>query len=474
MKRLSLFSIIVFVLSYGLLTGIHQIYHANHHAFIKSESQAIQNQIEERFKLYVRSTLAIKNIADEFWKRPLITSKEFHALGATVNQIYPEFIGANFVRPDGLITLVHPTAKNSAALGKKSQNIAALRNVGNQNDGVWMSPPLNLFQGEEGFVYYFRLKKENELLGWYGIVLSKILFKNYFITNKQFQNFHINMNDEETGRSYLSTSPIPEELNKSHLLDNSFQVLGRTINLKTWPKNSSVLQTEWIFITLLALLFSFISTIAWNFFFQKKNFRIQINELNELLNNIIQDTSKSVASIKRYVELMREDPKLVPVDKLTRNVSFVVHLVDQIQLVRGLAETDTSWELSNQPLLPLVSESVDFISERLNEKELTLDYDPEILAAVQVNVNQNLFVDSVLSKIFSTVVNIAKQKTIITMQAQNNDEKSSLILMFSSRTNKLEKSEEISLQIAKKVMEIQGGRLDYSHSTEWQIKVAFS
>lgn len=457
MTRLSLFSLISFLLSFGVLTGAYQVYHSKHHSFVKSESQAIQAQIEERFKLYVRSTFALQKVALEFWKQPVITTQEFHALGEAVLSIYPEFTAANFVQPDGKISLVHPHETNTTALGKVTQNLKYLKNSNNFKNGFWMSQPFELFQGGTGFIYYFQLTKDKELVGWYGIVVSQQLFLDHFINKDQFENFHIQITDVETGKDYISTASLPQNFPGEDLRSSSFEILNRQIYLRTWPKDPSILPNPWLIIIFLSFVFTLLATLAWNFFQQKKQSKKQINELNLLLKHIIHDTANSVAAIKGYVELMKEDPKLVPVERLTRNVGFVVEFIEQIKLIRGLAEPDTSWEQSKQPLLPLVIESVELISDSLNEKSLTLNYDPETLAILQTQLNQNLFVHAVLTKVLTTLIKFAKFNTIISLSSVIKNDIIYLKVSISRSDYKTEKSDELSLRIANQVMELQGG-----------------
>ena len=469
MKQLLLVFITALTVSYGALCLIYDKYQARRQEFIVSEFDSIQTRIQERLTLYNRSTLALSKAAEQFWQQPEVTSQEFAAMGETILGINDEAIGANFVDPDGKITKVYPVSENSPALGRISQNIAMLKERLKLDNAISMSPPFELYQGGIGFVFYFPLLRGQKFLGWYGIVISQQKFLKHFLSQQQFQNFQVNLRDGQTKRSYLETAPLPTGSDLQLVRTNTFIEYGRQFILQTWPKDTSIFSSGWPLVSFVSLLFAFLVTLASRFFLLRRTSQHHLAELNALLRHVIHDTANSVSAIKGYVEMMKEDPRLVPMDRMALHVGFVVELLDQIKLIRALSNPAMTWQQQQEPLLPMLLETIEGISGRLSETQMIIDYHPDKLADLQTKVNQKLFVHAVLANALGTTLRKKKNGSTITVSAVAGQ------LKFEGPiSRKLEKSDELSLAIAQKVMLLQGGLLTYQQNGTLQIPLELS
>lgn len=320
-----------------------------------------------------------------------------------------------------------------------------------------MSPPFDLYQGEQGFVFYLPLNRNKQFLGWYGIVVSKKRFFDQFLHQGPFRNFHILLSDAETGKEYISTGVPPVETEEFRLREAKFRALGREIRMLTWHKAPQIFSHEWPLLTAITLAIATLMTASWEFFSQRKQSRRQVAELNALLGHIIHDTTNSVTTIKGYVEMMKDDPQLVPLDRVAKHVGFVVDLLDQIKLVRSLSDASISWTQVRQPILPLVIEAGELLDHRLQAKRLSLSYNPDTLGPLQSVLNSNLFIHAVLTNILSAMIELSQVGSQITVGQCTVDGEMRLHFVNPLARGLLEKSAELSLQIAVKVMELQHG-----------------
>lgn len=458
-----------FVAAYLPLSFIYDHLHQRREHFIVTEFDSIQAQIELRFRLYNRSAVVLSKLATQFWQQPNVSPEEFATIGETVLSINPEAIGANFIAPDGRITQIYPVEENSRALGKTSQNISALQSARQNNMPIWLSPPFELFQGEPGFVYYFALQRGDKFQGWYGIVISQRRFLEQFLANQQFDNFHVDLRDSSTGKSYIQTAPLPSAT--KYVRTTQFEALGRSITLQSWPKDAFILSTILPLVTSLALVIAVLVTLAAHFYLHRRQIQRHQTQLNALLDHVIQDTAESLRSIKGHVELMKSDPRLVPLDRMNMHLGFVVELVEQIKVMRGLAELEGKRSQGRQQLLPLVLEALEILNDRMRSHHLVVDYNPDELAPLQVNLNERLFVHAVLANLLGIFISLAPDRSTITLSTLQENGNLRLRLGSTDVLKKLERSDELSLNIAHKVMEYHEGRVERVSSQPLSIDV---
>lgn len=458
-----------FVAAYLPLSFIYDHLHQRREHFIVTEFDSIQAQIELRFRLYNRSAVVLSKLATQFWQQPNVSPEEFATIGETVLSINPEAIGANFIAPDGRITQIYPVEENSRALGKTSQNISALQSARQNNMPIWLSPPFELFQGEPGFVYYFALQRGDKFQGWYGIVISQRRFLEQFLANQQFDNFHVDLRDSSTGKSYIQTAPLPSAT--KYVRTTQFEALGRSITLQSWPKDAFILSTILPLVTSVALVIAVLVTLAAHFYLHRRQIQRHQTQLNALLDHVIQDTAESLRSIKGHVELMKSDPRLVPLDRMNMHLGFVVELVEQIKVMRGLTELQDKWAKQRQHLLPLILETIEILSDRLQNRGLLIDYSPEELAVVQTNLNQRLFVHAAMANTLGVYLRVAPSGSTVGLSVMRTESTTRLRMSCSAEIGKLERSDELSLNIADKVMKLQGGSVERVSSRPLMIDV---
>jgi len=297
---------------------------------LRKQTLVIQNSVQERFRLYMRGAVAAGSAIGEFWERGSVDDKTYSAMADHLIAALPETIGINEVKPDGTISRVWPKQVNSPALGKISQNIQALKDSLLNNEKVWLSPPFSLYQGGHGFAYYLPLSRNNLHLGWLAVVIDTSKFFKEFTKNEFGKSFHVSALEQSTGKPYMAGPLSPMNVPTSLVQNGMVEEFGRKIQISIWPKFHTI--SKWyinLWPIFLACLFSLILTAAIRWWEKLREAQNRLEELNLLLRLAIHDSASSLTSIQGYLEIMKEDPTLIPVERLSRHVGFVIDVLDQ-------------------------------------------------------------------------------------------------------------------------------------------------
>lgn len=405
MNRTLLFFLIVAPLTCILFVLGNARLEAKHTALIRKQAQVIQNDVHERLRLYFNGTLGARILASTFWEQDSVNDAEYSKLAEALVTEFPQIYGVNQVDPSGFISRVYPENRNRQAKGRISQNIQHLKESLSRREKFWLSPPFDLYQGSRGFVCYVPLKKNGKHLGWLAVVISTDRFHDDFTKNEFGRTFNVDIIDNKTGQHYVSGPRFSDQHSEELLFQNTLTLFGREVLVKVWPKESLGPQPfPWLVPIALALLVSLLSTNAFNWWTQREVARQSLADLNHLLRLTIHDAAASLTSIKGYLEIMKNDATLVPVERLSRHVGFIVDLLDQIKLVRHLSTSNEGWKKERLPLLTLVLDVSEVMSERLRSKDILLNYDPEELAQSQMTLNRGLFAHSVLGNILGHAI----------------------------------------------------------------------
>lgn len=212
----------------------------------------------------------------------------------------------------------------------------------------------------------------------------------------------------------------------------------------------------------------------------------RLKELNHLLRLTIHDTSNGLTAIKGYLEMMKDDPDIVPVDKLSRHVSFIIDLLDQIKVMKQLSTNNQDWKKSEYSLLQMVLEVSDILSDRFKDKKLSLSYNPELLVDVKLNVNKGLFSHSVIGNLLTNAIKFSYDNNTISIDYHLEDKfhiieisdqgegiSQSEILKFkrgslptSKPGTRGEAGTGFGLMIVQQVLELHKGRIEFKNSSK--------
>lgn len=428
---------------------------------LTQQATIILHGIEDQLRLHLKGVVASQVGVAELWKRGSVDEETYNRVAEKIQATLPEVVGVNLLDASGRIVRIWPRDYNSRALGKVSQNLLPLTESRARGEALWLSPPFRLFQGDQGFAYYQPLTQKDRHVGWLAVVVTSETFFREFAKSDYGRNFHLSAVDEATGERYFQGKDAP-----THATDlqqvGGISEFGHKIRLTIWPKEH--LLTPWyvkVWPMALALLFSGVLTFAYRWWLERKRALEQLEDLNNLLRLTIHDASGTLMTISGYLEIMQDDPNLVPVERLAKHVGIVVDLLDQIRLVRKYSEPTEAWRCERVSLLNLVLEVSDFVGDRLKNKDLLLRYDPEKLSAAQLHLNKGLFGHSVLGNLISHVIRTSTPGSVVSIDYDR--QRSGHEIRIQSQSLSADKvttpGDDMGLQIATEVLRLHNGPL---------------
>lgn len=127
----------------------------------------VENQINLRMRSLERLQTLIRNSDD-------VEFNSFDSAAHLLNQAFPNLISINLIDRDRVIVRVWPVQENRSAIGRivgESESILNGLMFSRENDQVYVTPLVNLFQGGQGIVSYFPIFVNGEFTGYLNAVL---------------------------------------------------------------------------------------------------------------------------------------------------------------------------------------------------------------------------------------------------------------------------------------------------------------
>ena len=463
MRTTLLFFLAITGLTSALFLGVDRHLDQRRSRVMRTQAHIIETEVHERLRLFLDRSHSARILAT-FWQQVSVNDREYELLASRVVETFPEVLGFNQVDLDGRIVRVHPYETNRSALGKTSQNIAALRASLARGETSWFSHPFDLYQGKRGFVGYAPLFRGKTHLGWLGVVITTDSFRDHFTKTELGRSFRIEVNDVETGASYFRVTGPPARGEPLH--EATLSEFGRQVRVRIWRKaRVSPGPPGWVVPVGLAVVFGFLATLAFVWWHGRHRALQRLAELNHLLELAMRETNQGLAALQAKISLMKSDPKLITPARLSRKVAYLSELVGQMLLLRDLA-LQSEWRGEKVPLLPAVLEVTEAWADRLRSKDLFFHYDPEELSPVRIVAHRGLFTHALLANLLGLASTGAAAGTSITLTYKAVDGGHRLELS-SAGADPAGRSarEDYALAMARKVAQLHGGTLAVQHDS---------
>lgn len=142
------------------------------------------------------------------------------------------------------------------------------------------------------------------------------------------------------------------------------------------------------------------------------------NERNQLLHILSHDLANPIGAALAVVSMMEEDPEyfeegLSILKNSLKNGSEIIHF---IRTIRQLERSDISLRLKNENLRRMVDESVIMLSHlwKPKKQQIVVNIDPSL----QVNVERNSFITSVVNNLLSNAIKFSYPETEIDISGE--------------------------------------------------------
>lgn len=471
---LRLIPILLLFVFYGLLQLSFTQLRKMQEAADKKETRAILEIVTDRFKRYLELPFTIGDLGQEFLSAD-IRHTNYEKYAGIVKNSNPEFLGFNVLDENGVIIRTFPDGKNAVAKGRRSQMLGPLLESLDRGEPFYFSQPFRLFQGQQGFVFYFPVRKAAKLQGWYAIVISSETFLEKFALADFLKVFHLVIIDELSGLDYFATSMVPKD-EKVKIFSNHAMFYGRKIAFKTWRREETPIQTfPWYFSVILSLIFAGAADIMLRLYEQRRRARGQLDNMGILLRVTSKEALSNLIDIHSEFNQLNlpEDEK---VERLSRDINYLTNLIEQIDLLQTMAHTREGITDGNHNLLALIQEQLDQFADVIERKNVKVRLDGAALKEMNIRTNEWLFSNSVLSNIFSHLLIHIESDSELRIESQVRGQIQKIIFRIRRRPSPDHsiKLETRRMEVARKVLQLQNGDLREEHADNYSMQITLS
>ena len=439
--------IISFVLFALLIQVIAYFFNKKQDERLRSEAKLVQETITDRFKLFLKPHFSAAVIASQFFKEDDFSNKDYTSLATEITDLHKEIIGFNLLKPTGEIFRIFPAENNIKARGKITQNFAELRNALKSDHKFWFSGPLQLYQGQYGFVIYSPVYQKELLQGWISLVISTQRFIDKFKLEELLKTYDLSIKDERSGLIYLSTG-VPIEKG-STVYETEPLIYGRKILVETWNKQSDKPFWSWKFKIATSALLSLIMVYVIGLYAQRQKSKEQLNEISTILQLTLKEALNNFIDIHSQM-----GPK--------ENTNYMTNLIEQINLLQTMAHSEDYTEEGVKQFLPLLKEQLKSFSDIIQKKNLSVSFQEEALKHINVSYSGWLIQHSVISNIlFHSIIyaEVGSKIHITHVQSLQNHRVQFQIGRIVKNVNYLDLENDRRIHVAKRALQIYQGDL---------------
>ncbi|MHA1897197.1 MAG: ATP-binding protein, partial [Promethearchaeota archaeon] len=185
-KKPFILAIIIFI-TISMLILIHTLNTKNS---IYSNTEIVSEQIKLDFENYFCSTINSSILFRDFWNHTsseadLYNHSRFNSLVEKFYSMNTHITAFNWLNADGVIKWVYPYEPNKAAINKSiiyfaNGDFNYAFNYSRHSYEIGISDPIELYQGGKAFVFYIPIIYNNNLTGFFNLVLR---ISEFFNTN---------------------------------------------------------------------------------------------------------------------------------------------------------------------------------------------------------------------------------------------------------------------------------------------------
>lgn len=432
----------------------------------KQETNAILEIVTDRFKRYLELPYMMGVLGQQFLS-PDIRKINYEQYAELVKYSNHEFLGFNILDDKGLIIRTFPDGTNAQAMGRRSQMLGPLLESYEKGDPFYLSPPFRLFQGQQGFVFYFPVKKNDKLQGWYAIVISAQAFLEKFSLHDFLEVYDLNIIDEETKLDYFATSLEPKS-KEARLFSKSLVYFGRKMQFTTWRKEETPLHTfPWYFSVIFSLVLSAASWFMISLYEQRRRARGQLENISVLLRVTSKEALGNLIDIHSEFNQLNipEDERF---ERLSRDITYLTNLIEQIDLLQTMAHTREGFAEGEQNFTELFRQQLDNFSEVLRRKHVKVEMSDKEFTDFKLKVNELLFGNSVLSNILSHLLIYIEPNSTLKVTALPKSSRPGVAFQIRTIPTASHSPKLVTrrLEVARKVLQLQMGDLREFHKEE--------
>ncbi len=407
-KKIGLIFLLTFISSYLALQVFSKFLVARQKESDFKETKTIHETVKDRFQLFINTPLSIGLIGSGIFSKSNIKEYVYSWAAKELTVINTELLGLNILDAEGIIARVYPEEKNPATLGKKSQNFEKALNSFEKGEKYYLSEPFKLHQGIKGFALYVPITVDNKIKGWMVPVIDANAFFSNFRIGELDSRYGLIIKDKTTGHKYFETAVRPDDA--ENIYESEDNKLGRSIIYQSWRLEKPFTLFTPFGNFFISLFFASLGAFICRLYEQRKKAREQIEDIK----GVLALTSKE--ALNNLVEIHTEVNQLGPVilnSPIRKNIDYITNLIEQIDLLQTMAQTNETSHDEEEDFLPLLERSIKIVQDTLDKRNIKINYDQTNLSNIHINANGWLIQNSVVSNVLSHALIHAKTGSAI-------------------------------------------------------------
>lgn len=454
-KTFRFYSVAVFISTFFFVYFLLHFFVKNINATYKEETrnqtEIILSNVSSRLKNFMDLPLMLGKMGSEHFQNNDMTQENLDDLCEGILKTNRGILGLNLIDKNGKIIAVYPISKNYKALGKKSQHIANLKESDEKKELFWFSQPFELYQRGDGFGLYVPIKKEQQLRGWFTVIMNTQNFIAEFNIDKLMKHYEINIIDTKSNLPLLQTSASISRSKNLRMFNEI--VHGRNLNYVIWPKKKFKAPLQQTGIILISLVLALAALLISSLIRFKKETLYKFNEMKVILKLTHRE------AMEKLIDLQSEFYKL----GATENIRYIHQMIEQLDIFQNSIYSQVNMSDENEEIIETLRVELKEHSHFIKKKSLKLNL--EILKGQKVffRTNKWLFRNSVVSNIITHTVLLAVPGTSLSVSVNTVTDKcvlifrvqQTLIYGFDGEVQDFNKH----LEVARKVMHFYGGEI---------------
>lgn len=401
----------------------------------------------DRFREFLELPLSVSEIGSDYLADKDLLKTDYGPLYQKFLSTNDDVSGINLVNHDGEIIKVYPEKTNQHTIGKYTQNIIPMKASLTRGEKFWVSPPFQLFQGEQGFVIYVPISQGKNFKGWIATVISTKKFAEKFQGRQFIKDYDLIVKDELTNQTYFTTGISPGD---QAIYRAKANIYGRGLVFESWKKEAAVgFHFSWEISLALSFLLSLLTSYTRKLYLQKKRASSQLQDISTLLSMTAREAVNNLIS----EQMKRQAPE--------GHIQYLTDLVEQIELLQTMSLSKSTHKTETTAFLPLLKRQLENLSPGIEQKHLQVIFDEERLKSIHLHVNVCLFQNSVVSNILGHCLVHAAPNTKIRIETTSDEDKH-YILFHPEKINEDSATAmtfDRRMDVARKVLQIYEGEL---------------
>jgi len=223
---------------------------------LQSRAEQIHRHLQMRFNYHVETAQVLKRNLEKKNDTEL-SEVVFNEWVLRFIDYMPMFQAIGFVTPEGIIDYSLPVEKNKAAIKRnlfENTPIAKILRDEAAKFEMRHSPPIDLYQGNRGMVFYIPIYLQGQFKGWLNLVMNLDIFVGELFRDPKYQKQGLVIIDSISGEELVRQQKINSQF-ETHYFDFPFFERRWTVGITKETESLYPLFTVIVFAIVLVLSF---------------------------------------------------------------------------------------------------------------------------------------------------------------------------------------------------------------------------